>query len=96
VATVEPEAAAELPAAPPVEATSVEDFEVEQARRLAAARDYLERARSDAEERHRLSLRTCRDEALDPDSCVATADESLQAELRAARVEFDAQMMQPN
>jgi hypothetical protein len=96
VAPVGPEASAGLPAAPPVEAAPDDAFAAEHARRLEAAQAYLDRARSDAEERHRRSLLSCQDDAADFDTCVATADESLQAEMRAARVEFDAQMMQPN
>jgi hypothetical protein len=71
--------------------------EAGQAARLAEARSYFERARRDAEERHLAAMQHCRDQVpAEFDACVATADESLEAELRAARVEFDARMMQGN
>jgi hypothetical protein len=72
-------------------------FEVQQARRLSQAQAYLDRARDAALTRHDLAVGQCQQSAPnDSDTCIATADESLQAELRAARVEFDALMAQPD
>jgi hypothetical protein len=80
-------------AAPADGAAAVDPVEVEQATRRAAAQSYLEGAQAAASERHRLALAHCRDSVdIDFETCVATADQSLEAELRSARVEFDTQM----
>lgn len=96
IAPAAPVAAADLPAVAQESAVG-ESAEAEQSRRLATAQSYFERARADAEERHRLQSQRCQEHGLaGADACIASADEALQAELRAARVEFDAQMMQLN
>lgn len=69
-------------------------LEAAHARRLTDAQSYLNRAREAAEGRHRSAMDNCQRGALavDFDTCVASAEASLEAELRAARVEFDARM----
>ena len=71
----------------------VDPIEAEKATRRAAAQSYLENAQVAASKRHRLALADCQSSVeIDFETCVATADQSLEAELRSARVEFDAQM----
>ncbi len=78
-------------------ATKEDAAEGEQGARRAQAQSYLDRARDDAQARHRLAIEHCRERvSVDYEACEATADESLEAELRAARVEFDAQMTEPH
>ena len=62
--------------------------------RQAEAQSYLDRARDDAEARHRHALDGCAQQVAESaDACVANADEALEAEMRAARVEFDQRML---
>lgn len=68
-----------------------------QAGQLSAARSYLQQAQASAEERHRLAVLACGAPGQeDRDACRAAADDGLEAEVRAARAEFEAQMRQPN
>jgi hypothetical protein len=80
-------------ATPADESAAGDPVEAERAARRAAAQSYLESALEAASERHRLALAHCRGSVdVDFETCVATADQSLEAEQRSARVEFDARM----
>ncbi len=84
---------ASVDATPAEASAAVDPVEAEKATRRAAAQSYLESAQAAASERHRLALAHCQGSVdLDFETCVATADQSLEAELRSARVEFDTQM----
>lgn len=64
--------------------------------RQAEAQAYLDQARVAAEQRHRKAMAHCETVPSDQrDPCIASAEEGLLAEMRAARVEFDARMSQP-
>lgn len=97
-AAAEPTAADETQSAEArVAEARVAESEITLARRLKDAQIYLDQARAAAEERRRLAALACAEPGQgDPDACVAAADEAMQAELQAARAEFEAQMRQPN
>lgn len=83
--------------AEPVAVDQTQAAEAARAGQLADARKYLDQARVAAEERRRQAALACDAAAQgDRDACTAVADEALQAELQAARAEFEAQMRQPN
>ncbi len=64
--------------------------------RQAEAQAYLDQAREAAEQRHRKALAHCETVAADErDACIQSAEDGLLAEMRAARVEYDARMSQP-
>ena len=64
--------------------------------RQAEAQAYLDLAREAAEQRHRKALTHCETVAADErDACIQSAEDGLLAEMRAARVEYDARMSQP-
>jgi hypothetical protein len=92
VAVAEPDAVG-FDVAPADAMTAVDLVEAEQATRRVAAQTYLDSAQADARERHRRALEHCHGSVdADFETCVATADQSLEAELRSARVEFDTRM----
>lgn len=71
--------------------------ETAQAQRLADAREYLDQARAAAQERLRLATLACETQGQgDRDACLAAAEDAMQADLQAARAEFEAQMRQPD
>ncbi|MBK8066689.1 MAG: hypothetical protein IPK27_03415 [Rhodanobacteraceae bacterium] len=60
------------------------------------AQAYLDRAREAAEQRHRDAMASCESASIDRrDLCIQSAEDGLLAEMRAARVEYDARMSQP-
>jgi len=64
--------------------------------RQVEAQAYLDQARATAEQRHRKALAHCETVAADDrDACIQSAEDGLLAEMRAARVEYDARMSQP-
>lgn len=64
--------------------------------RQAEAQAYLDQAREAAEQRHRDAMVQCETVSIDErDACIQSAEDGLLAEMRAARVEFDARMSQP-
>ncbi len=92
-----------VPAAPPpapdLAASNASDDadadpqEVELQARLSAAQSYLEVATDSARKRYEQSLQNCRRlQASDRADCETSAVASEEAELRAARVEFDRRM----
>lgn len=83
-----PPAAGPLDEAPAVTTPSADV----QAARQVAAQAYLDAARERAlRSRHEAKTR-CEAGVLDYEACIAAADESFEAALRNARVEFDARM----
>ena len=64
--------------------------------RQVEAQAYLDQAQETAEQRHRKALAHCETVAADDrDACIQSAEDGLLAEMRAARVEYDARMSQP-
>jgi hypothetical protein len=90
-----------LPAAPAGSPAPVASAQVSEARpairsRQAEAQVYFDQAQEAAELRHREAMAKCETVPADQrDTCIASAEEGLLAEMRAARVEHDTRMSQP-
>lgn len=73
----------------------VDAEELAATRRLSAAQDYLRQAEAQAHEQRQQALLACAHLLADEHAnCETSAEASFESELRAARVEFDARMMQ--
>lgn len=82
------------PAAPP-QSPAPEQVRVAPSKQTEA-QAYLDQARAAAEQRHRKALTHCETVVADDrDACIQSAEDGLLAEMRAARVEYDARMSQP-
>ena len=74
---------------------AVDAEELAATRRLSDAQDYLRQAEAQANERRQQAMLACAHLLADEHAnCETSAEASFEAELRAARVEFDARMMQ--
>lgn len=82
------------PAAPP-QSPAPEQVRVAPSKQTEA-QAYLDQARAAAEQRHRKALTHCETVVADDrDACIQSAEDGLLAEMRAARVEYDVRMSQP-